>query len=302
MGATFVVTLREAFEAALLLGIVYTYLDKVGARRHASWVTLGAALGALASVLVGILVSWLSGPLLDVGPDVITVVVVFVAVVVITWHGWWMRRHASALRGDVQRRIGKAAAQQRLWIIGLIAFTGVFREGAETVLFLWGLMTQASIAGWGGAVGGVLGVAAAAALGWAVFRAGKRVSLPRFFAVTSVLLWLVAAGLFSTGVGKLEGLGALPASPTLWDTSWLLSDRGLVGSFVAGLTGYRAHPSLSEALAYGLYLIVAGALFFTGVRVAPARPGGPAAAPLRAHGETANGAEARERAEAFTTR
>ena len=50
MGATFVITLREAFEAALLLGIVYTYLDKVGARQHYRYVTAGGALGLLASV------------------------------------------------------------------------------------------------------------------------------------------------------------------------------------------------------------------------------------------------------------
>ena len=103
MGATFVITLREAFEAALLLGIVYTYLDKVGGRDHYRYVTLGGALGAGASVLAGIAVSVLSGPLLDLGPDLIGAAVMFVAVVVLTWHGWWMRQHARAVRGDVQR-------------------------------------------------------------------------------------------------------------------------------------------------------------------------------------------------------
>jgi high-affinity iron transporter len=80
-----------------------------------------------------------------------------------------------------------------------------------------------------------------------------------------VLLLLVAAGLFSTGVGKLESLGVLPASPTLWDTSHVLGDRGGVGGFLAGLAGYRAQPSLLEALAYGVYLLVAGSLVFGAV-------------------------------------
>src|SRR2546422_10341033 len=150
MGATFVITLREAFEAALLLGIVYTCLDKLGARDQYRYVTLGGLLGAAASVLTGIAISIFSGPLLDFGPDLIATVVLFVAVVVLTWHGWWMRQHALAIKGDVHRRIEEAEASSRLWIVALIAFTGVFREGAETVLFLWGLMSQTDIAGWGG--------------------------------------------------------------------------------------------------------------------------------------------------------
>jgi high-affinity iron transporter len=262
MGATFVVTLREAFEAALLLGIVYTFLDKVGARDQYRYVTLGAMVGALASVLLGVALSVLSGPLLDLGPDAIGTAVVFVAVVVLTWHGWWMRQHARAIKSDVQRRLEAAGTSHRIWVVATIAFVGVFREGAETVLFLWGLMTQTSVTGWGGVAGGALGIATAGVLGWAIFRGGRHVSLTRFFAVTSVLLLVVAAGLFSTGTGKLEAFGLLPASPTLWDTTHLLDDRRGVGGFLAGLAGYRARPSALEVVAYVTYLLVAGALLF----------------------------------------
>ena len=186
MGGPFVVTLREGFEAALILGIVYTYLQKIGAERHYHYATWGGALGVLASGALGVVVTALSGPLLDLGPDVIGLAVIFVAVTVLTWHGYWMRQHALAVGGDVKRRIDAAQATHRLWIIALIAFAGVFREGAETVLFLWGLLTQAtSPSGWASAAGALLGLATAAALGWAVFRGGRRISLQRFFAVTS---------------------------------------------------------------------------------------------------------------------
>jgi high-affinity iron transporter len=262
MGATFVVTLREAFEAALLLGIVYSYLDRVGARAQSRWVTLGGALGLVASVLAGLAVSFLSGPLLDLGPDLVAAAVIFFAVGLLTWHSWWMRQHARAIKGDVHRRIDEARAAQRLWIVGLVAFTGVFREGAETVLFLWGLMSQTTIGGWGGVAGGVLGVATAGVLGWAIFRGGRRLSLPGFFAATTVLLVLVAAGLFSTGVGKLIGLGIIPGGDPLWDTSWLLSDDSTIGGFLSGLTGYRARPSAPEVIGYVVYLVCAGLILF----------------------------------------
>ena len=270
MGGTFIVTLREGFEAALILGIVYTYLEKIGARRHYRYATVGGALGVLASIAVGVAVTALSGPLLDLGPDLIATTVIFVAVVVLTWHGYWMQQHARAIKSDVLRRIDQAEMTHQLWIIGLIAFVGVFREGAETVLFLWGLMSQAvSPSAWGGIVGGVLGIATAAALGWAIFRGGQQISLQRFFTVTSLLLLFVAAGMVSTGIGKLQGLGFLPQTDILWDTSALLSDQSLVGGFMSGLVGYRARPTTLEVGAYMTYLLLAGILIF---RNSPATP------------------------------
>jgi high-affinity iron transporter len=263
MGGPFVVTLREGFEAALILGIVYTYLQKIGAERQYHYVTRGGVLGVLASIALGVLVTVLSGPLLDLGPDVIGLGVIFVAVVVLTWHGYWMQQHARAVKGEVQRRIDEAQASHRLWIVGVLAFTGVFREGAETVLFLWGLMTQAaSPSGWTSAAGAFLGLAMAATLGWGIFRSGRLISLQRFFAVTSVFLLFLAAGMFSTGVGRLEAMGFLPQTPTAWDTSFILDDHGFVGGFLNGLVGYRARPSVLEAGSYLFYLLVAGALLF----------------------------------------
>src|SRR6266571_1664312 len=273
MGAAFVITLREAFEASLILGIVYAYLEKVGARDGFRFVTWGGTVGLLLSVAMGIAVTFLSGPLLDLGPDIITVVVIFAAVGLLTWHAWWMQQHARLMKGQVQHRIDEARANNRLWVVGLIAFTGVFREGAETVLFLWGIMAQAtSAAGWGSVAAGLAGIATAAALGWAIFCGGKSVSLPRFFAITTALILFLAAGLFSTGLGRLQGLGVLPMTVTLWDTSSFLSDGSVVGSFLGGLVGYRARPSLLEVAGYAAYVLGAGFLVLAGsFRPAPAR-------------------------------
>jgi high-affinity iron transporter len=261
VGATFVVVLREGFEAALLLGIVYAYLAQIGHAESRRYVTLGGALAVAASIVMGVAVSALSGPLADIGPDVIALVVIFGAVALLTWHGWWMGRHARELRGDLQRRIDAAHASRQLWMVGLIAFTGVFREGAETVLFVWGLMTQLeNLSGWTALAGGAAGLVAAAVLGWLVFQGGRRLSVQRFFAVTSLLILFLAAGLFSAGVGRLQSLGVLPGGDPLWDTSWLLDDHGSVGGFLAGLVGYRARPSALEAVAYVVYLAGASLL------------------------------------------
>jgi len=273
MGATFVITLREAFEASLILGIVYTYLQKIGARDNYRYVTWGGTLGLVASLAMGLGISYVSGPLLDLGPDLIGTGVIFAAVILLTWHAWWMQQHALAIRGHVQHKIDEARLNERLWIVGLIAFTGVFREGAETVLFLWGILAQAtSAAGWTSVLGGVAGVATAAALGWVVFRGGQTMSLSSFFAVTTFFIMLLAAGLVSTGIGRLQGFGLLPMGGPLWDTSAILTDRSLVGGFLGSLVGYRAQPSGLEVAAYVLYLLAVGTLLFRRSRV-PSAPG-----------------------------
>jgi high-affinity iron transporter len=269
MGATFVVTLREGFEAALLLGIVYAYLAQTDLRRHHGWVTTGAVLGLAASILLGVVVSFISGPLLDVGPDLVAAAVMLLAVVLLTWHAWWMQQHARAISGQVHRQIDEARNTGRLSVLAMIAFTAVFREGAETVLFLWGLMSQMSIGGAGGLVGATGGVAVAAVLGWLVFRGGRRIPLRRFFAVTTILLVLVAAGLFASALARLDGLGYLPSTPTLWDTSWFLEDGSGVGGFLAGLLGYRARPTLLEGLGWLVYVVGVATLLWRPTRRQP---------------------------------
>ena len=177
-----------------------------------------------------------------------------------------MGRHARELRGELQRRVDAAHASQQLWMVGLIAFTGVFREGAETVLFLWGLMTQLQdVSGWTALAGGAAGLVTAAVLGWLVFQGGRRLSVQRFFGVTSLFILLLAAGLFSAGIGRLQGIGVLPGGDPIWDTSWLLDDHGGVGGFLAGLIGYRARPSALELAGYVLYLAAGSLLFFPGL-------------------------------------
>jgi high-affinity iron transporter len=235
------------------------------------YLTRGGLLGLLASVAMGIGVSYLSGPLLDIGPDLITLVVIFAAVGLLTWHAWWMQQYARLIKGQVQHRIDEARASNRLWMVGLIAFTSVFREGAETVLFLWGIVSEEGGAGWGSLVGGVAGIVGAAALGWAVFRGGQRLSLQRFFSVTTVFIMLLGAGLLSRGIGRMQGMGLLPFSEPVWNTSWLLSDGSIAGGFLSGLVGYRAQPTLPEVVAYLAYVVVVGMLLF--VRRAPAAVG-----------------------------
>ena len=86
---------------------------------------------------------------------------------------------------------------------------------------------------------------------------------------------LLAAGLFSTGIARLQGMGLLPLSEPLWNTSWFLTDKSIVGGFLSGLVGYRSQPTLPEVCAYATYVVIVGLLLFarrTPVPVALASP------------------------------
>ena len=116
MAPTYLVLLREAFEAGLLLGIVYTYLQKIGRPGHYRYVTWGAVLGVVASVAVGVAVSYLSGPLLDLGLDVVGAAVLFLSVGVLTWMLVWMRQHGPAvptLRCEAEERVERGQPFRR---------------------------------------------------------------------------------------------------------------------------------------------------------------------------------------------
>jgi high-affinity iron transporter len=135
----------------------------------------------------------------------------------------------------------------------MLAFVGVFREGVETVLFLWGLLLQAGpSAGLSTQMaGGLFGIVAGVVIAWLFFKGFGHLDLRLFFKVTGVLLLFIAAGMLASAGGRLVGAGLLPPLiEPLWDSSWLLDEQSLFGSLVAGLFGYRSHPSLLEVLLY----------------------------------------------------
>ena len=182
--------------------------------------------------------------------------ILFLAVAVLTWMILWMHRNAGGLGGDLRRKADAALARGRLIGLATIAFVAVFREGLETVLFLWGVLVQRTdltVLPFIGA--GLAGAALAVVTAWLFFRGFQFLSLRRFFRVTGVLLLLVAAGLLMSAVNKLIGLGYLsPVAAQVWNTAWLVRDDSPLGAFLGALVGYRSRPSLAEVLAFAAYV------------------------------------------------
>lgn len=254
---TLLVVWRESLEAALIVGILLTYLARSGQRAGARYVWGGSVVAVLAA---GLCAAASSGIVAGLDPDaqeLVQIAILLLAVLVLTWMVVWMQRNARGLRGDLERKATVALARGRLIGLAAIAFAAVFREAVETVLFLWGIVAQrAGVAALPLVLSGLLGAVLAAGTAWLFFRGFRVLKLPIFFRVTGVLLVLVAAGLLASAVNKLIGLGYLsPLMPQVWNSAWLIRDESLVGRVLAALMGYRSRPSLLEVLAFTTYFL-----------------------------------------------
>jgi high-affinity iron transporter len=131
----------------------------------------------------------------------------------------------------------------------------VAREGSETVVFLYGILAgggETSLLTLVGAI--ALGFALAVLTYWLLQVGSRALSWRLFFRVTEIMLLLLACALVMTGIDHLVSIEVVPAlGPTLWDTSFILDDTGVVGSLAAGLTGYRARPDVTTLLVWVIY-------------------------------------------------
>jgi high-affinity iron transporter len=253
--ATLVVVFRETLEAGLIVGIILTVLHRLRAMRYAPRVWTGTALAVGASVLAGWLLGLATQTTQGQWETAIEGVISLVACGVLTHMVFWMDRQAKRIRPEIETRVETAVSREDLIAIALLPFLAVFREGAETVLFLKAVAIQNS-----GAVslaGGLLGGALAAAVTAVIFVGGRRVPLKPLFRSTGLLLLLMAAGMLAYGIHELEELGWIPQLVyPVWNINHLLNEKEGVGSFLKALFGYNGNPSLTEVIAYGGYLVL----------------------------------------------
>lgn len=256
MVSAFFIVWRESIEAMLVIGILHAWLrqHEDGARgRRWLWGGVVAGVGLallLAAVMLGVL-SRLTGAALEY----FEVVMMFVAAVLITQMVLWMRRHGRGLKRELESSAARAA-QGASWAgVLTLATLAVGREGAETVIFLYGLFLEQhglALLGFTGAA--MAGLVAAFATFWLIERGSRWLSWRTFFRVSEIMLLLLATALLVNGTEKLIGLGMLPALvDPLWDSAWLLDDGAPVGGLMAALTGYRAHPALLTVFVYLAY-------------------------------------------------
>ena len=276
MGAAFLITLREGIEAALLISIILAYLNAIGRRdRHgAVWAGVGGAV--VLSLVVGGVIFAIAGGLSHTASEVFEGLTSYLAVAVLTWMIFWMRRNAIRIKGELQERVDLALASGSTLALGALAFLVVGREGLETALFLFSAFKASAETPAGLTIlGAVLGLGLAAGLGVLVYRGGLRLNLRTFFRVTGALILVVAASLLVYGTHELLEVGAF----RFLDGTWLLAEAGAVAVpmnlILRVVVGLGGESTWLELLLWLTYILVAGILFFRPHRVATPRPTAP---------------------------
>lgn len=259
MFGSFVVMLREGFEATLLVAIVLAYLTKIGHQEdfRQVWYGVGAAV-ALSLAAAGGLFATAGGLEGDAGL-IFKAVAMWVAVGFLTYMVLWMKRQARTVARGIRENVDSAVAKGSRFALATLVFVMVFREGIETSLFMFGItQTSTPLAV---AIGGIGGIAGAVALGYAVYVGGKHINMGTFFKVTGILLILVAAGLLARGVAMFEIAGVVPAFfYPLWDVTHisLLTSESVIGQFLTAFLGWDAKPDLLEFAAWSVYVLWVG--------------------------------------------
>jgi high-affinity iron transporter len=282
VAAAFFLLLREGLEAALIVGIIGAYLVKLGRRDALRSVMFGVIAALALSALVGLIVTLTVGRLPIAVQESLEGAAGLFAVAVLTWMLFWMRRQGRAMKGELEHGVDAALAQGTITALAGLAFVAVARESLETVLFLFALGAQTADLIVSTVIGATGGLAVAIALGYAIFAAGIRIDLRRFFTWTGVVLIFVSAGLVAFAIHAFGEAGLIVNQGAVFDLGGILPENGPIGSVLAGLLGYRQAPTLLEVIGYLAYLVPVFGLFVWGGRRTSRVASGPTGASGRA--------------------
>lgn len=257
MLAPFLIMLREGLEAALIVGIIASYLHQTGRRAWLPVIWVGVLLAIALSLFAGAALLTLSGGFPQKAQEAFEAVVGLIAVGVLTWMVFWMRRASASIKTGLQDGVDRALAAPggATWALLGMAFFAVAREGLESVFFLLAIFQQSS--GPALPLAALAGVAVSVMVGLLIYRGGVRINLRLFFRWTGILILFVAAGLLAGVVRNLHEAGVWNhLQQVVFDLSRVVPTTGVVGTVLSGLLGYDDSPTLGEVLVWAIYLAI----------------------------------------------
>lgn len=251
MLGSFIILFREAFEAALVVGIILSFLKRSGNEQYIKNVFAAVAAAIGTSVLVGVAINLLSIEFEGAAEQIFEgVLLLITAALLATLIVYMMRVKPSAKQIESEAK-QKLMGGSPLGLFALVFFA-VLREGVETVLFLVGLNVSSGV---DGLLGGVLGLAAGVGLVYLLFQGIIRLNFGMLFTVTNTLLILIASGMVAYGVHELQEAGVIPiVIEHVWDINHILNEKEGVGAILKAAFGYNGNPSLIEVISYLVFM------------------------------------------------
>ncbi|MBV1930211.1 MAG: FTR1 family protein [Porticoccaceae bacterium] len=258
MFSSMIIVFREVLEAALVIGIVCAATR--GVRYRGATVMSGIFVGVLGAAII----AWFADSLADLaegmGQELFNAMVLLVVVVMLAWHTIWMSHHGAQMTQEATQT-GESVKQgaEPLTVLFVLVGLAVLREGAEVVLFLYGIAASGSAADMM-ALGSGLGLLMGLLAGFTLYAGLVRIPTRHLFTVTTFMLVLLAAGMAGQASKYLIQADYLPAlGYDIWDSSWLVANGSIAGEILRTLIGYDARPAGLQLL---FYVVTLGFILF----------------------------------------
>lgn len=251
-----IIVFRETLEAALLIGIIAAATRGLSGRNL--WLGVGIGIGLSGALVVAGLTERIAELAEGTGQELFNAAILGIAVLMLGWHNIWMASHGREMANQA-RAVGKEvhSGEREMSALAILIAIAVLREGSETALFLYGLAASDGNGRLALVSGGLLGLAGGVGMGWVIYSGLARIPIRQFFAVTSGLILLLAAGMAGQMARFLvQGDLVRPLASPLWDSSSLLPMDSAVGNLMHLLAGYEARPSGVQVLFYAATLVV----------------------------------------------
>jgi len=270
--------LREGLEAGLVVTLLLAALRKVNATGDRRLPAAPLWLGVLGAVMLAgsfaAVLTFSTNALSSRAQEAVGGLLSVLAVGLVTWMIFWMRRTARTLSAQLRQEVTRAAAIGA-GALTVTAFLAVGREGLETTLFLWTAVkasgsTLAPLAGAG------FGLAAALILCWLLYRQAVRLDLGKFFSRTAIALIVIAAGVLAYGLGDLQDAGLLSGQRWIaFDLTAHVNPDSWWVSIITGVTELAPKMTVLQVVAWAAYLLAVIPAFVFAGRAGP----GPAVVP-----------------------
>ncbi|MEU6241140.1 iron uptake transporter permease EfeU [Streptomyces sp. NPDC047024] len=261
MFSNYLIGLREGLEASLVVCILIAYLVKTGRRDALKPIWLGIGVAIVLAMGFGCALEFGSQELTFKAQEGLGGSLSIIAVGLVTWMVFWMRRTARHLKSELHGRLDAALAMGTGALVAT-AFLAVGREGLETALFVWASVHAAGDGTPRPLIGAALGLATAVLLGWLFYQGALRINLAKFFTWTGGMLVVVAAGVLAYGVHDLQEAGLVPGLTSLaFDISGVIPPDSWYGTLLKGVLNFQPDPTVLQLTVWLLYLVPVLTLF-----------------------------------------
>jgi len=245
------VVFRECLEIALLLGVIMAVTKEL--EKSKLYTLAGIMLGTVGAATFAFFARHISVSFGGMGDEIFNSCIILLTVALISWTIVWMQGYGLKIKknlSDLTTKINSGNASYIMLVL-LVAST-ILREGTEIIILVYSISSVETIDSNSYIHGLIIGALGGFTLGTVIYLGLIKFARQQIiFKISSILLMLIAGGFAAQAAGILTSCGFISSlSYQLWDSSWLISDRSVVGKFINVITGYIARPNGLQVMFY----------------------------------------------------